>query len=105
MNDPFWDELNKALPRTRRGEPGWAHQRAKVMSLLRTGSAAPRRVAGMLAAGLAAAALVFVFRSKPIILPEAPSASVPTEDLDFLEHAPLLEHLDELMDAQVLDHA
>ena len=105
MNDPFWNELDKALPRARRGEAGWAHQRAKVLSLLRAGSAAPRRFAGVLAAGLAAAGLVFVFRSKPAAPPDTASAVMPSEDIDFLESAPLLEHLDELMDAPELDHA
>ena len=104
MSDPFWDDLNKALPRARRGEAGWAHQRAKVLSLVR-GGRAPRRAAGVLAAGLAAAALVLVFRNKPAAPPEAPSAAMPSEDLDFLESAPLLEHLDELEDAPELDHA
>ncbi|MBI5245759.1 MAG: hypothetical protein HY923_01150 [Elusimicrobia bacterium] len=104
MSDPFWDDLNKALPRARRGEAGWAHQRAQVLALVR-GGRAPRRAAGVLAAGLAAAALVLVFRHKPAAPPEAPSAAMPAEDLDFLESAPLLEHLDELEDAPELDHA
>ena len=106
MSDPFWDGLNKALPRVRRGEPGWAHQRGKVLSLLRGGARAPRRLAGLLAAGTLAAALVLVFRSRPAPPPEAPpTASMPADDLEFLEMTPLLEHLDELEDAVELDKA
>lgn len=105
MNDPFWDELDKALPRVKRGEPGWAHQRGKVLSLARGEGRAPRRAAGLLAAGLAGAALVLVFRSRPAAPPEARSTAMPSEDLDFLEAAPLLEHLDDLLDAPELDHA
>ncbi len=106
MSDPFWDDLNKALPRARRGEPGWAHQRGKVLSLLRGGGAAPRRVAGLLAAGTLAAGLILVLRNKPATPPETPpTASMPADDLDFLEMTPLLEHLDELEDAVELDNA
>lgn len=106
MSDPFWDDLNEALPRVRRGEPGWAHQRGKVLSLLRGGARAPRRLAGLLAAGALAAALVLVFRNKPEAPPETqPTASMPAEDVDFLEMTPLLEHLDELEDAVELDKA
>ena len=105
MSDPFWDELNKALPRARRGEPGWARARAGVRSLLHEGRA-PRRLASLVAAGALAAALVLVFRGKPARPPEAPpSASMPADDLDFLEATPLLERLDELQDAPELDHA
>lgn len=105
MSDPFWDELNKALPRTRRGEPGWAHQRAQVRSLLHGGTRA-RAIGSLLAAGMAAAALVLAFRDKPALSPEALSAaSMPADDLDFLETASLLEHLDELQDAVELDPA
>lgn len=106
MSDPFWDDLNKALPRARRGEAGWAHQRGKVLSLRRGGARAPRRLAGLVAAGAAAAALALVFQLKPTAPPVAPpSASMPADDLDFLETAPLLEHLDELEDAAELDRA
>jgi hypothetical protein len=104
VSDPFWDELNRALPRARRGEAGWSHLRAQVLALAR-GDRAPRRAAGVLAAGLAAAALVLVFRHIPPPAPEAPAAFMPSENLDFLESAPLLEHLDELEDATELDHA
>ena len=104
MSDPFWDDLNKALPRARRGEPGWAHQRARVMSMLHGGARAPKRLAALLAAGTVAVALAFVLRGKPA--PEAPpTASMPGDDLDFLETTPLLEHLDELQDAVELDRA
>ncbi len=103
MSDPFWDELNASLPRARRGEPGWARLRSATLSRLRARCVAPRRLAGVLAAGLAAATLVFVLRGKPPTT--APTASMPAEDLEFLETAPLLEHLDELIDAPELDHA
>ncbi len=106
MKDPFWDELNEALPKARRGEPGWAHQRARVLAALRGGSRTPRRLAGLVAAGALAAGLVFILQIKRAPVPEPPpSASMPSDDLDFLEAAPLLEHLDELQDAPELDHA
>lgn len=106
MSDPFWDDLNKALPRARRGEPGWAHQRGKVLSLLRTGTRASRPLTGLLAAGTLAAGLFLVLHKKPAPTPDAaPMASMPSDDLDFLEMTPLLEHLDELEDAVELDRA
>ncbi len=106
MSDPFWDDLNKALPRARRGEPGWAHQRGKVMSLLRGGARESRRLTGLLAAGALAAGLFLVLHKKPAPAPELPPmASMPSDDLDFLEMTPLLEHLDELQDAVDLDRA
>lgn len=108
MSDPFWDDLNKALPRSRRGEPGWAHQRGKVLSLLRGGGRPPRRLAGLITAGTLAAGLFLMLHKKPepAPMPEAPPmASMPSDDIDFLEMTPLLEHLDELQDAAELDHA
>ena len=106
MSDPFWDDLNKALPRARRGEPGWAHQRGKVLSLLRAGTRASRPLTGLIAAGALAAGLFLVLHKKPAPTPEAPPmASMPSDDIDFLEMTPLLEHLDELQDAVELDHA
>jgi hypothetical protein len=106
MSDPFWDDLNKALPRARRGEPGWALRRGQVLSLLHEAARAPRHLAGLLAAGALAAVLVLALHRKPARAPEAPpSASMPADDLDFLEATPLLEHLDEIQDAAELDHA
>lgn len=106
MSDPYWEDLDRALPRVRRGEPGWAHQREQVLARLHADARAPRRLAGLLAAGAVAAALAFVLRTKPAVpLPAPPSASMPSDDLDFLETTPLLEHLDEIMDAPELDHA
>ncbi len=106
MSDPFWGDLNDSLPRVRRGEPGWAHQRSKVLALTRGGLRAPRRLAGLLAAGVFAGALALVLRVKPAAPVSAPpSASMPSDDLDFLEAAPLLENLDELEDSPELDHA
>ncbi|MEK7390182.1 MAG: hypothetical protein AAB036_10850 [Elusimicrobiota bacterium] len=103
MSDPFWDDLDKALPRARRGEPGWEHQRGKVLALLRGQARAPRRLAGLLAAGTVTVALAFVLRDKPA--PDAPpTAAMPSDELDFLEETPLLEHLDQLQDAPELDH-
>ena len=55
-----------------------------------------------LAAGLAVAAVV-VLRVND--RQTQALASVPMEDLEFLEQAPLLEHLDVLLDAEELDHA
>lgn len=104
MSDPFWDDVNKALPRARHGEPGWAHQRAKVMSLLRTGTRSSRPLTGLITAGALAGGLFLVFHKKSV--PETPPmASMPSDDIDFLEMTPLLEHLDELEDAAELDHA
>ena len=105
MSDPFWDDLDKTLPQVHRGEPGWAHQRGKVMSLLRAGGNARQRVAALVAAGAFAAALAVVLRERPVQISTPPIASMPTDDLEFLETAPLLENLDELQDATELDRA
>lgn len=101
MSDPFWDRLDDALPRARRGAPGWAHQRAKVLTAVRAPAPALRgRVAGLLAAGVAAAALAFVLRRTP---PPPAAAPLMTEEIEFLDSAPMLENLDELLDAPELD--
>jgi hypothetical protein len=51
VSDPFWDELGRALPRHRRGEPGWAQRRRAILGAVR-GDASPRpRMAAGLAAG------------------------------------------------------
>ncbi len=101
MSDPFWDELNSSLPRAKRGEAGWAHQRSKVMGALRGGPAPRRGAARALAVGLAAAALLVALARRPA----APPAHVPSEDLEFFESAELLENLDELIDSPELDKA
>ena len=103
MSDPFWDELDKALPRHKRGEPGWAHQRAKILAAVR-GERAPQRLAAGLAGGLVLAALTFAVIRRPSPV-ETPSAEVQTEDLDMLESESMLDHLDELIDATELDRA
>jgi hypothetical protein len=76
------------------------------MSLLRGGTRSPRRLAGLLAAGALAAGLFLVLHRKPAPTPDAPPmAAMPSDDIDFLEMTPLLEHLDELQDAVELDRA
>lgn len=104
MSDPFWDDLDAALPRPRRGEANWAHRRAAVLALARGKGRAPRRLAAGLAAGLALAAMTFAVLRRPPA-PAPPAAVTPAEDLDLLESAPMLENLDELLDATELDHA
>lgn len=103
MSDPFWDDLDAALPRDRRPEPHWARRRAKVRAAL-SATRWPRRAASVLAAGMAAAALALLLRRPaPPPVPAAPTALA--EDLEFLEAAPLLENLDEIMDSPELDNA
>lgn len=103
MSDPFWRDVDAALPRTRRGEPGWARLRGRVLALARGEEVQARRWPAALAAGLALGAIVLTL-GRP---PAAPAGlrGVPSEDLEFLEHAPLLESLDELLDAPELDRA
>ncbi len=104
MSDPFWDGLDKHLPRARRGEAGWAHQRAKILAAARGEARAPRRLAAGLAAGLALGALTLAVLRRPVVT-DPPAASAPAEELEFLESAPMLDHLDELLDATELDAA
>ncbi|MDX6769915.1 MAG: hypothetical protein SF051_10305 [Elusimicrobiota bacterium] len=104
MSDPFWDELGRSLPRPRRGEAGWSRRRAEILSSVRGEARAPRRVAAGLAAGLAMTVVAFAVLRRP--LPQdPPAAAVPAEELDLLEAAPMLDHLDELLDATELDPA
>ena len=103
MSDPLWDELDKSLPRIKRGEQGWAHQRAKILSAAR-GQRAPQRLAAGLAGGLVLAALTFAVIRRPAVV-ETPAVSVPADDLDMLESESMLDHLDELLDATELDRA
>lgn len=104
MSDPFWDEVDAALPRVRRGESSWASRRAQVRSLSRGGKPVRLSPAGVLAASLAAAALALIIQRS--LSPSPSPLSEPAiiaEDMDFLESAPLLEHLDVLLDAPELD--
>ena len=103
MSEPFWDELGKALPRPRRGEAGWGHRRAAILSAAK-GVASPRpRMAAGLAAGALMAALTFAVLRRPVTAPApAPGGQ---EELEMMEAVPMLDHLDELLDAVELDGA
>lgn len=103
MSDPFWDELGKALPRPRRGEPGWAARRAAILSAAKGRRRESPRLAAGLAAGLAMAALTFAVLRRPTGVP-APAPGAP-EELEMLENEGLLEHLDILLEAEELDAA
>lgn len=103
MSDPFWDELGRALPRPRRGGPGWAARRASILAAVR-GDAPPRpRLAAGLAAGALMAALTFAVLRRPVTAP-APAPGAP-EELEMLEAETMLEHLDILLEASELDAA
>jgi hypothetical protein len=103
VSDPFWDELGKALPRHRRGEPGWADRRRAILAAARgEGSPRPRMAAG-LAAGALMAALTFAVLRRPVIAP--PPAPGAQEELEMLESESMLEHLDILLEATELDAA
>lgn len=102
MSDPFWDEVDRQLPRHRRGAEGWAHRRKSILAAVK-GEKAPRpRLAAGLAAGVVMAALTFAVLRKPAAPPPAPA---PSEDVEMMEAAPMLDYLDELIDAVELDKA
>jgi hypothetical protein len=103
VSDPFWDELGRALPRHRRGEPGWAQRRRAILAAVR-GDASPRpRMAAGLAAGALMAALTFAVLRRPATAP-VPAPGAP-EELQMLEDESMLEHLDILLEAAELDAA
>lgn len=104
MSDPFWDDLDQSLPRHKRGEAGWSHQRAKILSTVRGEAAPARRLTAGLAAGLAVAALTFAVVRRD--LPEPPPAAhAPADELELMEHAHMLDHLEILLEAEELDPA
>lgn len=103
MSDPFWDELGNALPRPRRGEPGWAQRRRDILAAAKGGPRETPRLAAGLAAGLVVAALTFAVLRRPLAVP-SPAPGAP-EELEMLENEGLLEHLDILLEAEELDAA
>ena len=95
MSDPFWDDRTR--PPRPAGEPGWAHQRGKVRRFCER-HAGIASTTGPIAAGAPAAGLFLVLTAGADAGSAADGVHA-SDDIDFLEMTPLLEHLDELQDA------